>query len=153
MFRTYRLLTKFAHLSPLDRYFRQWKHSFRFQHSLRRFNPRKPTQKKGPRNLKKGAKFTDIKNVEEAKVYMRDTILNIYKILKYSTWDSAEQQLRQLPIKWDSFTVNQVLKTHPPMEKAWCSSTGHRILKGLNTTNSLTQRCWIYLEKPEGFRR
>ncbi|KAK9040186.1 hypothetical protein V6N11_015361 [Hibiscus sabdariffa] len=50
---------------------------------------------------------------------MRDTISNIYKILKCSTWDSAETQLKQLPIKWDSFTVNQVLKTHPPMEKAW----------------------------------
>ncbi|GLU19927.1 hypothetical protein SLE2022_361480 [Rubroshorea leprosula] len=118
MFRTYCFLTKFAHLPPLDPHFHQWKHSFRFQHSVRRFNPRKPTQKKAPRNLKKGAKFTDIQNVE-AKVYMRDTISNIYKILKYSTWDSAEQQLRQLPIRWDSFTVNQVLKTHPPMEKAW----------------------------------
>ncbi|PPD88839.1 hypothetical protein GOBAR_DD14245 [Gossypium barbadense] len=55
----------------------------------------------------------------EPKVYMRDTISNIYKILKYSTWESAETQLKQLPIRWDSFTVNQVLKTHPPMEKAW----------------------------------
>ncbi|OMO84255.1 hypothetical protein COLO4_22144 [Corchorus olitorius] len=55
----------------------------------------------------------------EPKVYMRDTIWNIYKILKYTTWDSAETQLKQLPVKWDSFTVNQVLKTHPPMEKAW----------------------------------
>lgn len=50
---------------------------------------------------------------------MRDTIANVYKILKYSTWDSAQDLLKNLPIKWDSYTVNQVLKTHPPMEKAW----------------------------------
>lgn len=50
---------------------------------------------------------------------MRDIISNVYKILKYSTWDSAQEELTKLNIKWDSFTVNQILKTHPPMEKAW----------------------------------
>ncbi|KAL0377824.1 UNVERIFIED_CONTAM: Pentatricopeptide repeat-containing protein [Sesamum radiatum] len=55
----------------------------------------------------------------EPKVYAWERIRKIYNILKYSTWDSAQEQLESLPIKWDSYTVNQVLKTHPPMEKAW----------------------------------
>lgn len=55
----------------------------------------------------------------EPKVYSRERITKIYNILKYSTWDSAREQLENLLIKWDSYTVNQVLKTHPPMEKAW----------------------------------
>ncbi|CAH1436171.1 unnamed protein product [Lactuca virosa] len=50
---------------------------------------------------------------------MKDTIRTISNILRYSTWDSAQKQLETLGIKWDSYTINQVLKTHPPMEKAW----------------------------------
>ncbi|KAJ0041216.1 hypothetical protein Pint_28210 [Pistacia integerrima] len=53
------------------------------------------------------------------KVFMRDKIANVYSILKYSSWDSAQQQIEKSSLKWDSYTVNQVLKTHPPMEKAW----------------------------------
>jgi len=41
-----------------------------------------------------------------------------YNNLKYSTWDSAQKELTKLNINWDSFTVNQLLKTYPPMEKA-----------------------------------
>ncbi|KAK6154905.1 hypothetical protein DH2020_009153 [Rehmannia glutinosa] len=55
----------------------------------------------------------------EPKVYSKEKITKIYTILKYSTWDSAQEQLENLLTKWDSYTVNQVLKTHPPMEKAW----------------------------------
>ncbi|GER35716.1 pentatricopeptide repeat-containing protein [Striga asiatica] len=55
----------------------------------------------------------------EPKLYSSEKIRTVYKILKYSTWDSAQEQLPTLPFKWDSYTVNQVLKTHPPMEKAW----------------------------------
>ncbi|KAI6686272.1 hypothetical protein NL676_032185 [Syzygium grande] len=55
----------------------------------------------------------------DPEAYMRDKIARIYRILKYSTWDSARDQLRRLPMKWDSYTVNRVLKAHPPMEKAW----------------------------------
>ncbi|KAL3652736.1 hypothetical protein CASFOL_002417 [Castilleja foliolosa] len=56
----------------------------------------------------------------EPKVYAREKIIRIYKILKYSTWDSAQQQLENdISTKWDSYTVTQVLKTHPPLEKAW----------------------------------
>ncbi|KAL8141516.1 hypothetical protein V2J09_014548 [Rumex salicifolius] len=52
-------------------------------------------------------------------VYMRDIVQNISNTLKSSPWDSAKEHLESLTVKWDSFTVNQVLKTHPPMEKAY----------------------------------
>lgn len=52
-------------------------------------------------------------------VYMREVITRISNVLRYSTWDSAQEQLDNFGLKWDSFTINQVLKTHPPMEKAW----------------------------------
>ncbi|KAJ0240517.1 Pentatricopeptide repeat-containing protein [Hirschfeldia incana] len=51
--------------------------------------------------------------------YTRDTVSNIYNLLKYSTWDSALSQLPHLRIKWDSHVINRVLKSHPPMQKAW----------------------------------
>ncbi|KAI5682727.1 hypothetical protein M9H77_03955 [Catharanthus roseus] len=61
---------------------------------------------------------------------MRETITKISNILRYSTWDSAQEQLEKLSIKWDSFTVNQVLKTHPPMEKSWLFFNWASCLKG-----------------------
>lgn len=79
--------------------------------NLTRFFTRKP------RNPKPKSPSSNV--IEPQKIYMRDIISNIYKILKYSTWDSAQEELTKLNIKWDSFTVNQILKTHPPMEKAW----------------------------------
>ncbi|XP_058069140.1 pentatricopeptide repeat-containing protein At2g01390 [Magnolia sinica] len=87
-------------------------------HSLHHFKnkkPIKPTKKKIGRSTKDRGKRVD----KEPKVYMRNTIENISKILRFSTWDSARERLESLPIKWDSYTINQVLKTHPPMEKAW----------------------------------
>ncbi|CAD5168164.1 unnamed protein product [Musa acuminata subsp. malaccensis] len=51
--------------------------------------------------------------------YMRAAIHKISTTLRYSTWDTAATELRALPLRWDSFTVNRILKTHPPMEKAW----------------------------------
>lgn len=57
--------------------------------------------------------------VDSPQMYMRDWISKIYRILRYSTWESARDELSSLPIKWDSFTVAQVLKTHPPMQKSW----------------------------------
>ncbi|XP_073156298.1 pentatricopeptide repeat-containing protein At2g01390 [Henckelia pumila] len=71
------------------------------------------------RKTKKSPK-SSLKNQNiEPKVYKSDIISKVYGILKYSTWDCAQEQLEDLPIKWDSYAVNQVLKTHPPMEKAW----------------------------------
>ncbi|KAL7101192.1 hypothetical protein ACP275_08G040400 [Erythranthe tilingii] len=69
------------------------------------------------RTQKSSTKKND--NNPEPKIYSREKITKIYNILKYSTWDSAQEQLDNLPTKWDSYTVTQVLKTHPPMEKAW----------------------------------
>ncbi|GFP88947.1 pentatricopeptide repeat-containing protein at2g01390, partial [Phtheirospermum japonicum] len=54
-----------------------------------------------------------------AKSPRKEKITKICNILKYSTWDLALQQLENLSTKWDSYTVTQVLKTHPPLEKAW----------------------------------
>ncbi|PIN26344.1 hypothetical protein CDL12_00902 [Handroanthus impetiginosus] len=85
---------------------------------LKRFGSEKITKQRKP--IKQiPPKIKNNKQNVEPKVYARERITKIYNILKYSTWDSAQEQLENLPIKWDSFTVNQVLKTHPPMEKAW----------------------------------
>ncbi|KAK7398799.1 hypothetical protein VNO78_09972 [Psophocarpus tetragonolobus] len=56
---------------------------------------------------------------DEPGEYMRNIIGKVYNTLKYSTWETAEQELNNVPLKWDSYTVNLVLKCHPPMEKAW----------------------------------
>ncbi|KAL6553105.1 hypothetical protein OROGR_006947 [Orobanche gracilis] len=79
--------------------------------------PRKPI----PRKFKKSSSPNPSvkKQNAEPETYAREKITKIYNILKYSSWDSAQQQLESLPFRWDSYTVNQVLKTHPPMEKAW----------------------------------
>ncbi|KAB2002202.1 hypothetical protein ES319_D11G049900v1 [Gossypium barbadense] len=109
-------MLRINYLHGLAANFRNWNRPLKFLHSLHQNKRRKPrTKHKFTKALKTPMKPFDV----EPKVYMRDTISNIYKILKYSTWESAETQLKQLPIRWDSFTVNQVLKTHPPMEKAW----------------------------------
>ncbi|XP_027342553.1 pentatricopeptide repeat-containing protein At2g01390 [Abrus precatorius] len=75
-------------------------------------------------NMKKPVKLKEKKkkknnNSSSPREFMRNVIGKIYKTLKFSTWESAEQELNNLPVKWDSYTVNQVLKSHPPMEKAW----------------------------------
>lgn len=77
---------------------------------------RTPTRQSNGKQIKK---HTNGRSKTDPEIYTRDKIFNIYRILKYSTWDSAQQQLDTLPTKWDSFTVNQILKTHPPMQKAW----------------------------------
>lgn len=61
---------------------------------------------------------------------MKDIIGKIYRALKYSTWDFAQRELQNLTVKWDSYTVNQVLKSHPPMEKAWLFFNWASQLKG-----------------------
>ncbi|XVF61968.1 hypothetical protein PTKIN_Ptkin08bG0178100 [Pterospermum kingtungense] len=109
------LMLRINHLHGLATRFRCWSRPIKCLHSLHQHKPKAPTKYRFTKTLKNPMKPPDV----EPKVYMRDIISNIYKTLKYSTWDSAETQLKQLPIKWDSFTVNQVLKTHPPMEKAW----------------------------------
>ncbi|KAJ0463393.1 putative tetratricopeptide-like helical domain superfamily [Helianthus annuus] len=80
-------------------------------HALTQTKPTKPTTSFNKSSTKQS--FTT------PKAYMKDTITTISNILRYSTWDSAQQHLQTLNIKWDSYTINQVLKTHPPMEKSW----------------------------------
>lgn len=77
------------------------------------------TVRKVNRLASKSTKSVQKQDIDLPKVFMRDAITRISHTLRSSTWDSAQDQLIKLPIKWDSYTVNQVLKTHPPMEKAW----------------------------------
>lgn len=82
--------------------------------------PRKPAKFIHPKFKKSLPPKSSIKKQNaESEEYARQRITRVYKILKYSTWDSAIEELESLSWKWDSYTVNQVLKTHPPMEKAW----------------------------------
>ncbi|XP_009594339.2 pentatricopeptide repeat-containing protein At2g01390-like [Nicotiana tabacum] len=84
----------------------------------------------GNRPVSKSTRSIQKQEVDLPKVFMRDTITRISHILRFSTWDSAQEQLMELSIKWDSYTVNQVLKTHPPMEKAWLFFNWTSKLKG-----------------------
>ncbi|KAI5319502.1 PREDICTED: pentatricopeptide [Prunus dulcis] len=95
------------------------KSSIKSIHSLNRIKQNEPSKPITRKSTKKHFKSSKKQEDADPKIYMRETIGNIYKILKYSTWDSAQDQLQRLPIRWDSYTVSQVLKTHPPMEKAW----------------------------------
>ncbi|KAH7851272.1 hypothetical protein Vadar_009353 [Vaccinium darrowii] len=70
------------------------------------------------------------KGALDQKVYARETIRNISNILRSSSWDSAQEQLKNLSVRWDSYMVNQVLKTHPPLEKAWLFFNWASGLKG-----------------------
>ncbi|XP_020962490.1 pentatricopeptide repeat-containing protein At2g01390 [Arachis ipaensis] len=85
-----------------------------YMHSLHQLQQNKKEKKKNKNTNKK-----EEDSHCDPKEYMRNVIGNIYKTLKYSTWDSAQKELENLPLPWDSYTVNQVLKSHPPMEKAW----------------------------------
>ncbi|KAF8409905.1 hypothetical protein HHK36_002424 [Tetracentron sinense] len=109
--------------------FNYCKNYIRRVHSLHRFKHNKsvqPMKRKIRKLVKSGAETED----KDPKVYTRDTIGNISKILRYLTWDSAQEQLEKLCIRWDSYTINQVLKTHPPMEKAWLFFNWASRLKG-----------------------
>ncbi|XP_020574687.1 pentatricopeptide repeat-containing protein At2g01390 [Phalaenopsis equestris] len=62
--------------------------------------------------------------------FMRSTIHKISTILRSLPWKAAQTQLLLLPVRWESFTVNRVLKTHPPMEKAWLFFNWSALLPG-----------------------
>ncbi|XP_015972782.1 pentatricopeptide repeat-containing protein At2g01390 [Arachis duranensis] len=87
-----------------------------YMHSLHQLQQNKKEKEK---NKNKNTNKKEEDSHCDPKEYMRSVIGNIYKTLKYSTWDSAQKELENLPLRWDSYTVNQVLKSHPPMEKAW----------------------------------
>ena len=112
-----------------DRASGYWKSSIRVLHSIRQFRQKKPVHRTSQKIMKLIKKPIEKENVDH-KVYMRDTIGNISKILRSLTWDSAQEKLGKLSIRWDSYTVNQVLKSHPPMEKAWLFFNWASRLKG-----------------------
>ncbi|KAM7528365.1 hypothetical protein LguiB_031775 [Lonicera macranthoides] len=116
---TCRFLRKFKPLGALssDCPFGYEKITLRCIHSLHQLKQIRPTRQIN-RYMKKSVKSFKKKDVDP-KVYMRDTVRNISNILRYSTWDSAQEQLEKLSLRWDSYTINQVLKIHPPLEKAW----------------------------------
>ncbi|XP_060197307.1 pentatricopeptide repeat-containing protein At2g01390 [Lycium barbarum] len=98
-------------------------------HSFTQSKQRRPVRQVN-RLASKSTKSVQKQDEDLPKVFMRDTITKISHILRFSTWDSAQEQLMKLSIKWDSYTVNQVLKTHPPMEKAWLFFSWASKLKG-----------------------
>ncbi|KMT08498.1 hypothetical protein BVRB_6g137860 [Beta vulgaris subsp. vulgaris] len=116
-----RIFWKFKIFRPFygDWQFGSWKTkiSTKNVHSIPQSNCRYPSQPPH-KKVRWTEKQVDKKNVDR-KVYMRDIIREISNILRYTSWISAQEQLHKLHIKWDSFTVTQVLKSHPPMEKAW----------------------------------
>ncbi|XP_077231514.1 tetratricopeptide repeat (TPR)-like superfamily protein [Tasmannia lanceolata] len=110
-------------------FFKHSKNSVSGIHPLQQFKQKKygrPIKRKSETSLKDNSKTMD----KDPKVYMRNIIDNISKILRFSTWEFAREELGKLTIRWDSYTINQVLKTHPPMEKAWLFFNWASNLKG-----------------------
>ncbi|KAG6670804.1 hypothetical protein I3843_Q036300 [Carya illinoinensis] len=111
-----------------DQPFRYWRGSIKRLHSLHQHKHKKPIAL-CKRKTKKSVKSVDREDIEP-NPYMRDTVGKIYGLLRFSSWDFAKEELERLPIRWDSYTVNKVLKTHPPMEKAWLFFNWVSRLKG-----------------------
>ncbi|XP_022971714.1 pentatricopeptide repeat-containing protein At2g01390 [Cucurbita maxima] len=86
-------------------------------HSSHQYKQEKPFSRFS-RKLRKGTKGVKKEEVNLTP-YTRDTVRNIYNILRNCSWGSAQGHIETLPIRWDSYLINQVLKTHPPLEKAW----------------------------------
>ncbi|CAL9249047.1 unnamed protein product [Arabidopsis halleri] len=104
----------FRNITPTQ--FSSRRSSVKLLHSLPRPRPRNPTNSK--RFFQK-PKLVKTQSPPDPRVYTRDIVSNIYNILKYSTWESAQEQLPHLGVRWDSHIINRVLKAHPPMQKAW----------------------------------
>ncbi|RZB95405.1 Pentatricopeptide repeat-containing protein [Glycine soja] len=66
--------------------------------------------------MKKGEK---LKLKDEHREYMRNVIGKIYKTLKYSSWESAEQELNNMSLRWDSYTVNQFRERRDQAMQMW----------------------------------
>ena len=86
-------------------------------HSLHQYKRDKPISRFS-RQSRKGTKVAKKEEVIP-RLYTRDTVRNICNILRNCSWASAQKHLEMLPIRWDSYLINQVLKTHPPLEKTW----------------------------------
>ncbi|WOH10690.1 hypothetical protein DCAR_0730160 [Daucus carota subsp. sativus] len=93
------------------------KNAFKRIHCLQEVKRSRPF-KKFYKPAKKNRNF-DKKEDVEPKVYTKDVLRKVSNLLRYSTWECAQEELENLSVRWDSYIINQVLKSHPPMEKAW----------------------------------
>ncbi|CAE6061933.1 unnamed protein product [Arabidopsis arenosa] len=109
-----RFSTIFRNIIPIQ--FSSPRSSVKLLHSLPRPKPRNPTTSK---RFSQKPKLVKTQSTPDPRVYTRDIVSNIYNILKYSTWESAQEQFPHLGVRWDSHIINRVLKAHPPMQKAW----------------------------------
>lgn len=123
-----RKLELFLGLSHVNFRFRHGTSPIRFVHSHHQFRVRKPFS---PTNKTREKRVKSLeKETGASRVYMREIIVKISNLLRFSSWYSAKEELDRMQLKWDSFTVNQVLKTHPPMEKSWLFFNWASRLKG-----------------------
>ncbi|KAG0492682.1 hypothetical protein HPP92_006080 [Vanilla planifolia] len=59
--------------------------------------------------------------------FMRETTQKISSVLRDLPWDSARGRAPPLPVRWDSFTVNRVLKMHPDGKSLALLQLGSRL--------------------------
>lgn len=79
----------------------------------RRFLPARPLRRRHP---KPPAEPSPV----PAPIYTRDVVRRANAILRDHPWSAARPLLLSLPgLCWDSHTVARVLKTHPPLQKAF----------------------------------
>lgn len=101
----------------------KWKAMIKSLCTARQGREQNPRNRKNP-NPKHRAKpskahLEKASEVASSPHYRRLTIRKISNILRSSSsWLSAAQQLDAIGVKWDSYTINQVLKTHPPLQMA-----------------------------------
>nr|CAB3494888.1 unnamed protein product [Digitaria exilis] len=81
----------------------------------RRFLPARPPRRRHPKHPGKAEP-----SPPAAPVYTRDVVRRVTTILRDHAWSAARPLLLSLPgLAWDSHTVARVLKTHPPLQKAF----------------------------------
>ncbi|CAN6282954.1 unnamed protein product [Urochloa humidicola] len=82
----------------------------------RRFLPARPPRRRHPRPPGKA----EPPPRPTAPTYTRDVVRRATAILRDHPWSAARPLLLSLPgLAWDSHTVARVLKTHPPLQKAF----------------------------------
>ncbi|CAN6698527.1 unnamed protein product [Malus baccata var. baccata] len=74
-------------------------------HFLNRIYPHKPNNPIPRKNTKNHPNPLQSNNLWTQDLHARNRRKH-YRILKYSTWDSAKEQQHSLPIRWDSYTVS-----------------------------------------------
>lgn len=90
--------------------------------SHRRFLPARTPRRRQPkpRFAGKAAQQSPPQPAPAPTCYTRDVVRRATAILRDHTWSAARPLLLSLPgLAWDSHTVARVLKTHPPLQKAF----------------------------------